>query len=197
MKRALKKQEEGTLREEVSRFLLSYRTTPQTTTGCSPAELLYGRPIRTRLTLVKPNLEGRVQGNMEQQKKHHDRNVKHRSFKEGDSVYAKNYRMGQPWVSGYILKISPVMYIVKLGNGETWKRHIEQLKKCYNTEEQHSPNTVEEDFGPTIFRTEPVPMDNTTIIPTPTTTTTSTTTGMRRSTRDKRPPDRYAPEVTH
>ena len=72
------------------------------------------------------------------------------------------------------------------------------LKKCYHTEEQHSPpNTVEEDFGPAIIRTDPVPMDNTTIVPTPTTTTTSTTTGMRRSTRDKRPPDRYAPEVTH
>ena len=98
---------------------MSYRTTPQTTTGCSPAELLYGRPIRTRLTLVKPILKGRVQWNMEQKKKQHDRNVKHRSFK-GDSVYAKNYKMGRSWVSGYIVrKISPVMYIVKLGNGET------------------------------------------------------------------------------
>ena len=86
------------------------------------------------------------------------------------------------------------MYIVKLENGETWKRYIEQLKKCYNTEEQHSPpDTIEEDFGPAVISTGLVPMHNTLPIPTPTTTTTSSmTTIMRRSTQDKQPPDRYA-----
>jgi hypothetical protein len=37
------------LQEAVSRFLLDYRATPQTTTGLSPAELLMNKKLRTRL----------------------------------------------------------------------------------------------------------------------------------------------------
>ena len=37
------------LRPEVENFLFSYRTTPHCTTGMSPAELLFGRKLRTKL----------------------------------------------------------------------------------------------------------------------------------------------------
>ena len=43
---------EGTISCRLSRFLLSYRITPQTSTGLSPAELLMGRRLRTRLDLI-------------------------------------------------------------------------------------------------------------------------------------------------
>ena len=39
----------------LARFLLTYRTTPQVSTGRSPAELLYGRTLRTRLDLLRPD----------------------------------------------------------------------------------------------------------------------------------------------
>ena len=42
-KQGLKKMKYGTLQTKISRFLFSYRTTPQSTTGVSPAELLMGR----------------------------------------------------------------------------------------------------------------------------------------------------------
>ena len=40
----------------LSRFMLSYRTTPHSTTGVSPAELLFNRKLNTRLNFVKPKL---------------------------------------------------------------------------------------------------------------------------------------------
>ena len=34
---------------ELQKFLLAYRSTPHATTGVTPAELLFGRKIRTKL----------------------------------------------------------------------------------------------------------------------------------------------------
>ena len=40
--------------QELQKYLLAYRSTPHTTTDVSPAELLYGRKIRTKM----PEFEG-------------------------------------------------------------------------------------------------------------------------------------------
>ena len=42
------------LQHRLDRFLLSYRCTPQLTTGIAPAEMLMKRSIRTRLDLSNP-----------------------------------------------------------------------------------------------------------------------------------------------
>ena len=39
----------------LSRFLFSYRNTPQTSTNKSPSELMFNRTIRTRLSNLKMN----------------------------------------------------------------------------------------------------------------------------------------------
>ena len=64
-KQGLKKLTEGSL--ETS-FLFSYRTTPQSTTGHSPAELLFGSPLRTQLDLLQPDLRAKVQGQQQRMK---------------------------------------------------------------------------------------------------------------------------------
>ena len=50
----------GTLETKLARFLLMYRNTPDTTTDQSPAKLLFHRNLRTRLSLLMPNVSDTV-----------------------------------------------------------------------------------------------------------------------------------------
>ena len=62
----------GTVHTRLSRFLLTYRSTPQTTTGVTQAELLLNRRLRTRLDLIRSELRHRVETQQGAQKVHHD-----------------------------------------------------------------------------------------------------------------------------
>jgi hypothetical protein len=44
------------MKHRLANFLIKYRTTPQSVTGRTPAELMVKRQLRTRLSLIKPNL---------------------------------------------------------------------------------------------------------------------------------------------
>ena len=56
------------LETQVARILFSYRTTPHTTTGVMPAELLMGRQLRSHLSLIQPSVTARVEKKQEQQR---------------------------------------------------------------------------------------------------------------------------------
>ena len=63
-KRSLKKLVEtntsnATIQTLISRLLFSYRITPHSSTGVSPAELLMGRKLNSVLSTIKPNKESR------------------------------------------------------------------------------------------------------------------------------------------
>ena len=47
VKKGLKKEKGGTMASRIAKVLMAYRTTPQSTTGVSPSELLQGRRIHT------------------------------------------------------------------------------------------------------------------------------------------------------
>ena len=67
-KQGLRKQAGGSISDQLSRMLLqyritphsTYRITPHSTTGLSPAELLMGRKLHSRLDLLKPRIDKRV-----------------------------------------------------------------------------------------------------------------------------------------
>ena len=55
------------VKDKLAIFLIAYRNTPHSTTGVSPAQLLLERPLRTRLDLVKPNLNRKMVNQQHQQ----------------------------------------------------------------------------------------------------------------------------------
>lgn len=73
-KEIIKRSTTGSLETRVNRFLFHYRTSPNTTTGVTPAELLMGRHLRTHLDLIHPDLRTKVQKKQERQAQ--DRNKK-------------------------------------------------------------------------------------------------------------------------
>ena len=53
LKKGLKREEGETMASRIGKVWMAYRTTPQSTTGVSPSELLQRRWIHTRLDLLK------------------------------------------------------------------------------------------------------------------------------------------------
>ena len=124
VKKGLKKKKEGSMSSRIARVLMAYRTTPQSTIGMTPSELLQGRRIRTRLDLLKPNVSERVEHHQFQQKLARDSSAKERAFKKGDSVYAQNFGTGSKWLSAVIQEVTgPVSFLVKLQDGRIVRRH--------------------------------------------------------------------------
>ncbi len=91
-------------KEELQTFLLAYRSTPQSTTGASPASLMFGREIRTKLpelrpqeTLLDEEIRDKDWQKKIQQKMHADRQAGSESddLKPGDKVLLKNTETGK------------------------------------------------------------------------------------------------------
>ena len=124
-KGVLKKLKKGDIHTKLARLLFSYRKTPQSTTGVSPAELLMGRRLRSALDLVKPDLHKRMEREQDRQKAACEPHTVICSFKVGDLVYARSYRPGPMWEPGYVTEIvGPQGYRVRLLNeDQLWHRH--------------------------------------------------------------------------
>ena len=86
---------EGSISFHISRFLLSYWTTPQTSTGLSPAEVLMGRRLRTRLDLIRPDAAKKVVEKQDKLKKQYEP----RKFEPEDKLYAICYSGQGGWIS--------------------------------------------------------------------------------------------------
>lgn len=130
VKRGLKKERVGDMRSRLAKTLLTYRVTPQSTTGVSPSELLLGRRPRTRLDLLKPNLADRVEEKQNQQKVQHDAKAKSRVFSVGDAVYVKNHTPGRRWSAGRIERVTgPVSFEVKMEDGRIRRCHQDQIRQ--------------------------------------------------------------------
>ena len=119
--------------QRLSSFLLGYRTTDHATTGVSPCQLLQGRDLRTRLSLLRPDREKVVLDRQAKQKSGHDRRAKTREWIVGDRVLVRNHREGPDWIPATIIEVlGPVTYIVETEQGYKWKRHADQIKDWLN-----------------------------------------------------------------
>ena len=112
------------IKQNLARFLFSYRTTQNSTTGHTPAELFLNRRPKTRLDLLKPDL-GRKIGS--KQKATQDAHSKDRNFQINETVLVQNFRGEPKWLEAVIIeKTGPVSYTVQIGK-EIAKRHVDQI----------------------------------------------------------------------
>lgn len=89
-----KKSRKKSLNTIVSRFLFSYRITPHSTTGLSPAKMMMARRLRSAFDLLFPDFRAKVVQKQWIQKKYHDTQQNLRNFVPGDPVFTRNYGYG-------------------------------------------------------------------------------------------------------
>lgn len=123
----------------LANFLLTYRSTPHSTTGVTPCKLFLQRDIRTRFDLLRPDYERKVCEKRAKQVAHHNQHAKMRQFHVGQKVMVKDMRpTDTKWIPGVDIKqLGPVSYLVKVEQGLHWKRHIDHLRAHSET----SPRT--------------------------------------------------------
>ena len=110
------------MKHRPANFLIKYRSTPHSVTGRTPAELMVKRQLRTRLTLLKPNLAQVVESKQLKQKFHHDRSQVERTFKVNEPVQVRNpvcgFKSGSvKWSPGIVLEVcGSCWYLVQVCN---------------------------------------------------------------------------------
>ena len=116
----------------LSNFLFQYRITPHSSKGVSPAELRMGRRLRSHLSQLHPELEGRIKNSQRRQKRDHDKSVKQRTFTVGDNVLVLNFGSGPKWLLGTVTQMrGPVSVQVQLTGGPSVHRHLDHVRN-YN-----------------------------------------------------------------
>ena len=129
VKQGLKKVKEGSLESRIAKVLFTYRTTPHSTTGRAPAELLLGRIPRTRLDLLFPTPVTQVEEKQSQQKRAHDTTARARTLAIGQAVFVRNFPAGNAWIPARVIaQAGPVSFIVQLEDGRQVKRHQDHLR---------------------------------------------------------------------
>ena len=122
--------------------MFSYRTTPNSTTGQTLAELFLNRRVRTRLDLIRPDLGRKVFNKQSDQKTRHDKSSSEREFALGEQVLVQNFRGEPKWLDGTVTEqTGPVSYKVLVGD-QLWKRHIDQMHQKHGSQIVH-PNRGE------------------------------------------------------
>ena len=135
---------QGDLQIKLDRLLYKYRIMPHSTTGKTPAELMFNREIRTPFHLLQPGSMSTPSAPLDQDQK----NSKTRDFQEGELIWARNFGKGEKWISGVINKrLGNVTYEVRFEGKPTSNRHIDHLRKREkNIISETKQSMIEQDF---------------------------------------------------
>ncbi|XP_058828320.1 uncharacterized protein K02A2.6-like [Topomyia yanbarensis] len=110
----------STIHAELCNILLVYRKTIHPATGKSPSMMLYNRQIRSRLDLMVPDNVAETKEVV----------GKVRDLLNGARVAARDYLDKEKWKFGVVSeKLGKLHYYIRLDDGRTWKRHIDQLRE--------------------------------------------------------------------
>lgn len=150
------------LKSEVDRFLMMYRSTPHTTTGMSPAELLFGRSYRTKLPqLGESSSESEVKDRDAEKKEKgkiyadNKRNAVESTTQAGDRVLLREEKKNKLSASFNsdpfrVVKKNGHSFLIQADSGVQYKRNITHGKKLLtpdvNEKESTRESTVQESF---------------------------------------------------
>ena len=192
----------SSIQRRIQNFLLSYRSKPHATIGSSPAKLFLLQELRSRLSLVKPDIGSRVVSQQDKVKSNDDKFAKYRKIEMGDSVLPRDHLSGQKWQAGTVVEqTSPASFQVQLNDGRNWRRCADdvlqntrssavtqsspvEVTSDQSTEGVTSPST--ESSTPPTEKSESVESPSTPAPPTP---------APRRSKRATKPPQRLIEEM--
>jgi transposase InsO family protein len=211
----------GTVTSRLQQVLFSYRNTPHTTLGKSPAEAMFGRRLRDVLDNCKPDRRQNVQ--YKNIKRHIETPVT-RTFSPGQQVFYKTSTDNQ-WKQGTVHRRTHYYsYVVTTPDGRQRRLHADHMRERVTSAATDLPlasptstANAQVDTGSTnatgVDTTDnpqsPVPhhdiirqssgQQQSTSTPTPQQVdpTQSTPVMPRRSTRVRRPPLRFSPPPTH
>ena len=112
------------LAHRIANLLFIYRNTPHTVTGHTPAQLFLNRAPRTRLSMLKPHLEERV----EQRQEPEVTRSQTRHFKESDPVMVRDIRRDR-WTPGVVTKVlGPRSYVVDSEDNPSKHVHVDHMR---------------------------------------------------------------------
>ncbi|BES87362.1 Hypothetical Protein NTJ_00167 [Nesidiocoris tenuis] len=116
----------GGLQHRLNVFLMAYRRTPNITTGESPSKRFLQREIRSKLDILKPDVVRDVADQLRKSQV----SFMDRSFNVGDPVAVRDYRTpDQKWAFGTVVSKDGTLHYTILVNGQTWRRHVDQIRK--------------------------------------------------------------------
>ncbi|XP_055589077.1 uncharacterized protein LOC129741378 [Uranotaenia lowii] len=142
-------------RKELQKFLLSYRASNHTTTGRSPAELMFGHKIRTKLPQISRSiLEDEAMRdfdriNKEKGRQYSDqrRGAQESGIKKGDIVLTKRMKKENKLSTEYVnepfivrSKVGADTCIESMETGKTFRRNAAHLKKVEDNNDQVNLN---------------------------------------------------------
>ena len=133
VKQGVRKQQGGSLQSKVVRFLFAYRTTPHSVTRHTPAELMMGRQLRTRLDCVLPNLQERMVEMQGRMKERYDEKACRRIVLPGMPVLVSQVAglagvdRSTRWLRGSCIGRSGFKLTVRLTDGRVIQRHLDQV----------------------------------------------------------------------
>lgn len=143
LKRNLQKIAEHEFNNALNRFLLDYRNTIHSSTGVSPAFLMFnGRHLRTRLDLINPHRQVKFKAEenvnkfvkkQQQNQRKYFKGSKSTSFEINSPVIVKDYSIPGKisWKKATVKKIlGKQTYLVATPENHCWKRHANQMIKC-------------------------------------------------------------------
>ena len=192
----------SSIQRRIQNFLISYRSTPHATTGSSPAKLFLKRELRTRLSLVTPDIGSCVASQKDKMKSNHDKFAKYREIAVGDSVLARDHLSGQKWQAVTVVQqTSPTSFQVQLNDGRNLRRHADDVLQDTPSSTVTQSNSVEVTYdqstegvtSPSTDSSTPPPEKSESVeLPS---TPTPPTPGLRRSKRTTKLPQRLIQEV--